>query len=69
MRKTDTVIFTKNIAECLSIALIQAKAGPSSSGTPLLVNIFLNQKLVISIHSFIWNYYYCKIHLTYFTKM
>ena len=53
MRKTNTAIFTKDIAECLFIALIQAKAGPWSSGTPFLVIIFSNQKLVISIHRFV----------------
>ena len=37
MREIDTVIFTKDKADILSIALIQPKAGPPSSGTPFLV--------------------------------
>ena len=41
MRKTHTVIFTKDISRFLSIALIQAKAGPRISGTPFLVSYIL----------------------------
>ena len=37
MRKTNTAMFTKYLANFLSIALIQHRAGPRSSGTPFLV--------------------------------
>ena len=37
MRETNTVMFTKCQAECLSNALKQTKAGPRSSGPLFLV--------------------------------
>ena len=37
MRKTNTVMFTEYYGRFLSIALKQTKAGPRSSGIPVLV--------------------------------
>ena len=41
MRKYNTVTFTKDISQFLSIAVKQPKAGPQSSGTPFLVIIII----------------------------
>ena len=43
MRKTNTAISLQKIeAALLSIALIQPKTGPRSSGTPFLVDIYFS---------------------------
>ena len=55
MRRTNTVIFTKDISRIfVYIALIQPTAGPRSSGTPFLVFLliyFARKKIIL--HCFI----------------